>query len=349
MDRADWMTTLKFWLYRVSTIGKSIKTLYTLPPEKVDAFVNSYQVYDYDWSDEQTLIKDLGKDYLQEVRKKVVDYYCVLNHLLAIGQVEKMYIPPSLDLSKSIMQNQDLFEERMCKDLGAKKGNKLLDIGCGRGRVASHMARMSGAHVTGINPDHDQLESAKRYSERHGLPCTFQWGDVNALSFPDNTFDHIYEIQVVFSLSRNLGEVFKNIHRMLKPGGRFGCLDWVSKEKYNPKDPHHQDLLRRIKPLIGAIGTPGCLEVAELLKKAGFKILKAEDVSLNGMQAPLIQKADKFFTRVGKTIEFLVKYKMIPAHFKRMFDRLTQDADAFIEADEMGITTSSYYVLAEKS
>ncbi len=44
-------------------------------------------------------------------------------------------------------------------DLGP--GSKVLDVGCGRGRVAHHMASYSGAHVTGINIDHSQVKMAK--------------------------------------------------------------------------------------------------------------------------------------------------------------------------------------------
>lgn len=44
-------------------------------------------------------------------------------------------------------------------DLGP--GSKVLDVGCGRGRVAHHMATYSGAHVTGINIDHSQVKMAK--------------------------------------------------------------------------------------------------------------------------------------------------------------------------------------------
>lgn len=342
------LDTLQFWAYRVSTITRSIKTLYSLPPEKVKSFVDSYRIYDYDWEDEETLVRELGKNYVEEVRNKIVDWYSVLNHLCAIGQVEKMYIPPAIDLSKNLLENQDLFEEMMCKDLKLKKGKQALDIGCGRGRVASHMAKMSGAHVTGINTGHDQLESGKRYAARHHLPCHFQWGDVNAISFPEESFDAVYEVQVVFSLSKNLEKVFRDIYKILKPGGRFAGLDWASLENFNPTDAHHKDLLRRIKPLIGAVGTPAASHAIELLKKVGFKIIKAENASLNGKQAPLIQKADKFFVRATNAIAFLTKYKLIPAHFKVLFDRLVQDADAFIEADEKGLFTSSYYFVAEK-
>ena len=78
------------------------------------------------------LIEEFGPDYEGEIQKKIVDYYSVLNHLCSIGQIEKMYIPPAIDLSSSIIANQKLFEKMMCKDIGMVAGHKVLDIGCGQ-------------------------------------------------------------------------------------------------------------------------------------------------------------------------------------------------------------------------
>lgn len=351
MSQATMGSKLQFWLYRVSTVLKSFKTLYTLPPEKVDAFVGSYNIYDHDWVNEDELIRKMGANYYQEVKKKLVDYYSVINHLCAIGQVEKMYIPPAMDLSKSIIQNQTLFERRMCHDLGVKQGDRVLDIGCGRGRVASHVASYTGAHVTGINIDPDQLASARRFTEGTGLldRTHFQIGDLNDLPLPfaDNSLDGVYQIQV-FSLSKNLDRLLADIYRVLKPGAKFACLDWVRLPKYDGNNPEHAELMRRIKPLIGAIGTPSSEEYVASLKRAGFEILVDENASIDGLQAPLINNADRFFTRIQKLIEFLVKVRILPRHFKALFDRLTQDGQAFVEADRMRLVTTSYYMVGQK-
>lgn len=341
----------QFFFYRLATIAKSFKTLYTLSPEKIDAFLNSYTIYDHDWRDEEKLIQEMGHDYYNQVKQKLIDYYSVLNHLCSIGQVEKMYIPPAIDLKKSIIANQNLFEKRMAHDLHIKKGDRGLDIGCGRGRIASHVATLTGAKVTGMNIDTNQLESARRFAEAKGLSnqCEFRVGDLNEIPFPfeDNSLDFIYQVQV-FSLSRDLGKLFKELYRMLKPGARLACLDWVHFDKYNPEDAHHADLMRRIKPLIGAIGTPSDREYVELMRQAGFKILLSEEASVGGHQGPLIDNADRFYTRLTKLIKFLVKCKILPKHFSVLFDRLTKDGQAFVEADRLGLTTSTFYVLAEK-
>ena len=343
---------VRYWWYRLSTILRSIKTLYTLSPEKVNAFVDSYNIYNYDWEKEEDLINSFGSDYYKEVKKRLVDYYSVLNHLCAIGQVEKMYIPAAMDLSKSLSVNQKLFEKKMSEDLGVGSGCKVLDIGCGRGRIACNIATLTNAMVTGMNIDSDQLESARQYILGNGLTdrCQFKLADLNdlPLPFPDHSFDAVYEVGV-FTYSRDLGKLFKEIHRVLKPGGKFAALDWIRLPNYNPANPHHADLMRRIKPLVGAIGSPSADEFAGKLKTAGFDLLMNENASIDGLQAPLIENADRFFSRVTKAVAFLVRWKILPAHFKALFDRMTQDGEAFVEADRMRLVTSSHYVLAKKA
>lgn len=342
---------MRYWFYRVSTILRSIKTLYTLSPDKVKSFVDSYDVYHYDWQNEEELIAAFGQDYYAQVKKRIIDYYSVLNHLCAIGQVEKMYIPAAMDLSKSLGENQKLFEQKMCRDLGVGKGSKVLDIGCGRGRIASHVATYTDANVTGMNIDATQLESAHQFVLGKGLSdrCQFKMADLNdlPLPFPDNSFDAVYEVGV-FTYSKDLKKLFQEINRVLKPGGKFAALDWIRLPNFDPTNPHHADLMRRMKPLVGAIGSPTIEEFSGSLKDAGFHLLLNENASIDGLQAPLIENADNFFKGVTKGVEILVRCKLLPAHFKILFDRLTKDGEAFVEADRLRLVTSSHYVLGQK-
>lgn len=342
---------LQFYSYRLSTMLKSFKTLYTLPREKVDAFMDSYEIYDHDWANEQELIQKMGPDYYNRVKNKLINYYSVLNHLCAIGQVEKMYIPPLMDISRGIIANQTLFEQKMAKDLNVKQGGRILDIGCGRGRIASHIATLTDAHVTGINIDHDQLECARRFTLGKNLSekTEFKAADLNEIPLPfaDASMDAVYQVQV-FSLSKDLDKLFADIYRILKPGGRVACLDWFRLDKYNPQDAEHAELMRRIKPLIGAIGTPSIEQFTRAMQKAGFEILENKNASIDGLQAPLIENADRFYTRLARILRLCVACRILPRHFQTLFNRLTKDGEAFIEADRKGLVTTSHYFLARK-
>ena len=342
---------ISFQLYRVKTFLHSFKTIYTLPPEKTETFLNSYTNFDHDWADEAELVRKMGRDYYKEIQKKLVDYYSVLNHLCALGEVEKMYIPPAIDLSQGIIANQKLYERMMCDDLGIKKGNKVLDIGCGRGRVVCHVAQYTGAEMVGMNLDPDQLASAKRFAQGNGFSnqTRFLQGDMNALPLPfeDNSFDSVYHIQA-FSYSKDLGKMFKDIHRILKPGGTVASLDWVTLDKYDPQNPEHVTLIKRIKPLLGAIGTPSVHDYVKAIEDAGFEVLINRNASVGGYQYPLIDRADKFFTKVLVLIKLAVKFRILPKHFLALFNRLTAEGQTFVETDKMGLATTVWYLVARK-
>lgn len=86
-----------------------------------------------------------------------------------------MYIPPAIDLSRSIIENQKLFEKILSKDLNVSEKDKVLDLGCGRGRIAIHISKLTGANLYGLNIDNDQVQNARKFASIKGLSkqCTF--------------------------------------------------------------------------------------------------------------------------------------------------------------------------------
>ena len=336
-------------LQRVQTAVRSFRILKDLTTEQVNSFMSSYIIYDLDWADEKHMIETLGPDYQHKVGACLADYYSVLNHLCAIGELEKMYIPPAMDLHADIIMNQILYEESIARELHLPSNAKVLDLGCGRGRVAAHVAHMSGAQVTGLNIDADQIASAVAYNKQKKFSNTFIRADMNdlPLPLPDEHFDGFYQIQA-FSLCKDIPRMCRELYRVLKPGARVSLLDWASLDAYNPDDPHHQELMQAVKSLIGAIGTPTPQSLVSDLESAGFHMIRDNNASIDGLQAPLIERADGYFRTTRFALLGLVRIGLLPAHFKILFNRLTQDCDAFIEADRARLITTSYHWLAEK-
>lgn len=335
---------------RLSTIWHSFRKIYGLSPEQVNAFLNSYQIYEYDWVNGQAM-KDSEKLEYDQIKANIINYYSVLNYLCAIAQVEKMYIPPTMDQSVGLMNNQILFEKHFSQLLDMKPGDKVFELGCGKGRVAAHLASLTGSHITGINIDSVQLDDAKAFIKKIQLSnqCQFINADLNAIpfNFPDNYFDSIYEIQA-FTYSRNLENLFIELFRVLKPGGKLSLLDWVRLPKYDESNPHHVALLKKIKPLIGAISTPSPAEYEAALQKAGFEVLISENPSINKSQLELAEQSAKIYDKFYFILKGLVKIKLLPAHIISIIDRFGKDVDAFYEADKVGLTTTSYHIVAQK-
>ncbi|TVY60529.1 Demethylrebeccamycin-D-glucose O-methyltransferase [Fusarium oxysporum f. sp. cubense] len=159
------------------------------------------------------MIKTLCPDYKSKVGDCLQSYYRVLNHLCALGDVEKMYITPLVDKKASILDKQIL----------------VLDLGCGQGRVAAHMAAATGAQVTGLNIDPNQVTQAKEFNEQMGLRNSFTTHDMNELPLPfeDNSFDAFYQIQAP-SLFKDPPALFRELRMVLKPNAKISLLDWVT-------------------------------------------------------------------------------------------------------------------------
>jgi len=334
---------------RWRTFGTAWKHLCNLTPKEVDDFMASYVIYNLDWENVDDMVKTLGPDYQKRVGDCLKSYYGVLNHICALGDVEKMYIPPVMDKGVSVTENQNLMEVELAKNIELKAGDKVLEIGCGRGRVAAHMAQLTGAQITGLNIDPNQLAQAREFNTKLGLQNEFIERDQNELPYPfeDNTFDAFYEIQA-FSLCKDPRASFKEIYRVLKPGAKFALVDWVSLPAYDPLDIEHVKLMHRVKPLIGAVGTPTPTSLEEALREAGFTVTRSDNPSVDGLQAPLIDKVDFYFRGLHQMVCGLVAVKMLPLHFKTLMDRFVLDGEAFVKMDNMRLCTTTYRIVAEK-
>jgi SAM-dependent methyltransferase len=105
--------------------------------------------------------------------------------------------------------------------LGIGRGDRVLDIGCGTGRLAAFAVEHVGAqaHIVGIDPAPPRIEVAQ---QRRDPRLEFRIGQAQDLSqFADATFDVAYMNSVLNWIDdrpKALGEAY----RVLKPRGRFG-------------------------------------------------------------------------------------------------------------------------------
>jgi len=112
-------------------------------------------------------------------------------------------------------------------ELGLKKGDRILDVGCGTGRHSLGLAK-KGMILTGIDLSRDMLDIAEQKAQEGKLNITFIQGDASEVKL-DEQFDHAVCIcEGAFSIFEKDIEPFryhldilKNVNFMLKPGGKF--------------------------------------------------------------------------------------------------------------------------------
>src|SRR5687768_14439895 len=99
------------------------------------------------------------------------------------------------------------------------KGKHILEVGCGMGFDTLEFLKR-GVRVTATDLTQAAVDIAKRHFEVAGYrPEAVHTADVLDLAFPDNTFDGVWACGVVHHTG-NTAKAIREIHRVLKPGGR---------------------------------------------------------------------------------------------------------------------------------
>jgi sterol 24-C-methyltransferase len=334
------MSAVSSTLYQVTTRLRALYSLFNLSPEALDAYLRAYMLFERDWS---TYDDGRREEYL-------VDYYKVINILCALGNVEKMYMPPLLDPDAGLRGNQDLFEQRMARDIGARPGARVLDVGCGRGRIANDLVARSGVHVTGLNIDPTQLASARAFAERNGLADRSEWveGSMNdPLPFPDASFDAAYQVQA-FTYAKDKEKVLTEIFRVMRPGAKFSSLLWVLTDRYDPDNPKHVDLINRARPVLGCLYSVTIDQINRASENAGFEILTSGNPSIGGNEAAVISGESAYYARLKKIVTLGTKIRILPPHLRTLIERLMKGDEAYVEAAQTFLASACHEIVCQK-
>jgi ubiquinone/menaquinone biosynthesis C-methylase UbiE len=109
--------------------------------------------------------------------------------------------------------------------LPIRAGMDVLDVACGTGNLAIPAAR-TGARVIGVDIAENLLVQARARAAGENLNATFQYGDAEALQFPDASFDVVVSMYGAMFAPRP-EVVAGELVRVVRPGGLIAMANWT--------------------------------------------------------------------------------------------------------------------------
>lgn len=176
---------------------------------------------------------------------------------------------------------QDQKLDLVCQKLQLKKGEKLLDIGCGWGTLAAHSAKYYGTDSTGITIAQAGADYANAQIERWGVKDRARVHRMDYRSIPDAKYDKISCLEMAEHVGVKYFQRFmKQIAGLLKDDGLFYLQIAGLRAGY-----HQESLIwggfmaQYIFP--GADASMPLSFVVKRLEGAGFEIHSVENVGIH--------------------------------------------------------------------
>lgn len=150
-----------------------------------------------------------------------------------------------------------------------KQGETVLDLGSGAGFDCFLAAKKvgPGGKVIGVDMAEEMVTRAEANAQKLGYNnVEFKLADIENLPLADNSVDLAIS-NCVINLAPDKAKVFKEVHRVLKPGGRLYLSDIVLLENLSQEQRENEELIA------GCVG--GALlkdDYLKTIKEAGFAV-----------------------------------------------------------------------------
>ena len=214
------------------------------------------------------------KNLVQNVFNDVYDKYDLMNDFMSLGI-------------------HRLWKKDLIMMMSPYTNKKLIDVGCGTGDIGKlflNTVKFKGS-VYNVDPNKKMLDQGKK---RFKNVDNISWhiGNAENLKFKSNLFDY-YTISFGLRNTKDISKSLKEAYRVLKPGGRFLCLEFskISNSNLNFLYKNYSKIIPKVGKFIVGKSEPyeyliksidifiNQNQLVELMLKNGFENCKYRDLS----------------------------------------------------------------------
>ena len=214
------------------------------------------------------------KGLVENVFDQVYDKYDLMNDFMSLGI-------------------HRLWKKNLINMMNPTQNQKLIDVACGTGDVAKLFLKHvnKDSYITCVDPNKGMVRKGKEKLNKYK---NLNWIIASAEKLPilKNTYD-FYTISFGLRNTKNLNKALAEAYRVLKPGGRFLCLEFskIQNENLNSIYKNYSKLIPTIGKFIVGDKEPyeyltksienflNQEELIDLMKKNCFKKCKYRNLS----------------------------------------------------------------------
>ncbi|MFE1767461.1 class I SAM-dependent methyltransferase [Streptomyces angustmyceticus] len=165
----------------------------------------------------------------------------------------------------------------ICRKLGLREGQRLLDVGCGWGSMVLHAAREYGVRAVGITLSEEQATFARKRIAEAGLADRIEIRVQDYREIHDEPFDAISSVGMAEHVGRTqYAEYAGALYALLRPGGRL-LNHQIARRPVPDEEAYHVDefIDRYVFP-DGELAPIG--RTVGQLEEAGFEVRDVEAI-----------------------------------------------------------------------